>query len=80
MHHLDVMRELVRRDKNRPSVIIWSVANEPQSTYDEARDYFKFVHAPFHSFIVCFQTHFYCMKRLYNLFLFVLALLIFLPL
>ncbi|CAD5120828.1 DgyrCDS9382 [Dimorphilus gyrociliatus] len=42
-HHLDVMKELVRRDKNRPSVIIWSVANEPQSNYDEARDYFKSV-------------------------------------
>ena len=31
-HHKEVMWELVRRDKNRPSVIIWSVANEPTSS------------------------------------------------
>uniref|UniRef100_A0A8D3BME5 Beta-glucuronidase n=1 Tax=Scophthalmus maximus TaxID=52904 RepID=A0A8D3BME5_SCOMX len=28
-HHLVVMDELVRRDKNHPSVVMWSVANEP---------------------------------------------------
>uniref|UniRef100_A0AAY5KL30 Beta-glucuronidase n=1 Tax=Esox lucius TaxID=8010 RepID=A0AAY5KL30_ESOLU len=27
-HHLAVMDELVRRDKNHPSVVMWSVANE----------------------------------------------------
>ncbi|KAL5017218.1 hypothetical protein ScPMuIL_006807 [Solemya velum] len=42
-HHLEVMGELVRRDKNRPSVIMWSVANEPASSRDEARPYFKAV-------------------------------------
>uniref|UniRef100_A0A9J7Y7L9 Beta-glucuronidase n=1 Tax=Cyprinus carpio carpio TaxID=630221 RepID=A0A9J7Y7L9_CYPCA len=30
-HHLTVMEELVRRDKNHPSVVMWSVANEPAS-------------------------------------------------
>ncbi|XP_013419299.1 beta-glucuronidase [Lingula anatina] len=42
-HHLEVMEELVRRDKNRPSVIMWSVANEPGSARPEAGPYFKAV-------------------------------------
>lgn len=42
-HHLHVMAELVRRDKNRPSVIMWSVANEPASNKPGAEDYFKSV-------------------------------------
>jgi len=28
-HHKDVMAELLRRDKNHPSVVMWSVSNEP---------------------------------------------------
>ena len=40
-HHLDVMAELVRRDKNRPSVVMWSVANEPASNYAAAGPYFE---------------------------------------
>ena len=39
-HHLEVMEELVRRDKNRPAVIMWSVANEPSSNLDIALPYF----------------------------------------
>lgn len=42
-HHLDVMAELVRRDKNRPSVVMWSVANEPASNYPAAGPYFESV-------------------------------------
>ena len=30
-NHLRVMEELVARDKNRPSVVMWSIANEPRS-------------------------------------------------
>ena len=41
LHHLNVMTELVTRDKNRPAVIIWSVANEPSSNKDIAGPYFK---------------------------------------
>lgn len=41
VHHLEVMNEMVRRDKNRPAVIIWSVANEPEITIPEAEYYFK---------------------------------------
>jgi len=33
--------ELVARDKNHPSVVIWSIANEPHSTRPEAKDFFK---------------------------------------
>ncbi|XP_051903357.1 beta-glucuronidase [Hippocampus zosterae] len=40
-HHLDVMDELVRRDKNHPSVVMWSVANEPASEMPPAELYFK---------------------------------------
>lgn len=40
-HHLDVMEELIRRDKNRPSVVMWSVANEPASELPSAAYYFK---------------------------------------
>ncbi|XP_053563422.1 beta-glucuronidase isoform X2 [Bombina bombina] len=42
-HHLVVMEELVRRDKNRPSVVMWSVANEPASQLPLAGYYFKTV-------------------------------------
>ena len=39
-HHKEVMSELVRRDKNRPSVAVWSVANEPTSDAIGAETYF----------------------------------------
>ncbi|XP_065587905.1 beta-glucuronidase isoform X2 [Cyrtonyx montezumae] len=40
-HHLIVMEELIRRDKNRPSVVMWSVANEPAAELPPAAYYFK---------------------------------------
>ncbi|XP_067936810.1 beta-glucuronidase-like [Watersipora subatra] len=40
-HHKNVMKELVARDKNRPSVIMWSVANEPSSADPAADNYFR---------------------------------------
>ncbi|XP_047463786.1 beta-glucuronidase [Mugil cephalus] len=42
-HHLVVMDELVRRDKNHPSVVMWSVANEPAAEMPPAEFYFKTV-------------------------------------
>ncbi|XP_072496191.1 beta-glucuronidase [Notamacropus eugenii] len=42
-HHLEVMEELVRRDKNHPAVVMWSVANEPVSWLAPAAYYFKTV-------------------------------------
>ena len=38
--HEQVIRELIARDKNHPSVVLWSIANEPESHTDEALDYF----------------------------------------
>lgn len=38
--HADHIRELIARDKNHPSVVIWSIANEPETDCPEARDYF----------------------------------------
>ncbi|ASN06693.1 beta-glucuronidase [Virgibacillus necropolis] len=40
-HHQDVIRELVKRDKNHPSVVMWSIANEPASEEKGAYEYFK---------------------------------------
>jgi len=34
------LRELIARDKNHPSVIMWSIANEPHSTKPEAKEFF----------------------------------------
>ncbi|KAM6906951.1 beta-glucuronidase [Xenentodon cancila] len=42
-HHLAVMDELVGRDKNHPSVVMWSVANEPAAEMPPAEFYFKTV-------------------------------------
>ncbi|WP_448854629.1 beta-glucuronidase [Corynebacterium frankenforstense] len=39
-HRLEIER-LIARDKNRPSVVIWSIANEPDSSGRGAREYFE---------------------------------------
>lgn len=39
--HQNVVRELIHRDKNRPSVVAWSLANEPKSSQADADQYFK---------------------------------------
>ncbi|KAE8374379.1 glycosyl hydrolases family 2, TIM barrel domain-containing protein [Aspergillus bertholletiae] len=38
--HAQAIRELIHRDKNHPSVVMWSIANEPASSEDGAREYF----------------------------------------
>ncbi len=38
--HRREIAELVARDKNRPSVVLWSIANEPDTAVDAALDYF----------------------------------------
>jgi beta-glucuronidase len=38
--HRRAIEELIGRDKNHPCVVLWSLANEPESHTDEARDYF----------------------------------------
>ena len=39
--HAQMIRELVNRDKNHPCVIIWSIANEPESGTESAENYFR---------------------------------------
>jgi len=39
--HLAAIRELIARDKNHPCVVAWSITNEPDSSPDNAYDYFK---------------------------------------
>lgn len=38
--HLSCVEEMILRDKNHPSVIAWSLFNEPETTSVYARDYF----------------------------------------
>jgi beta-glucuronidase len=39
--HAQAIRELVARDRNHPSVVMWSIANEPESHTEAARAYFE---------------------------------------
>jgi beta-glucuronidase len=39
--HAQAIRELIARDKNHPSVVLWSIANEPESDTQEAETYFQ---------------------------------------
>ena len=39
--HAQAIRELVARDKNHPSVVLWSIANEPESDTEGAEKYFE---------------------------------------
>lgn len=39
--HAQGIRELVHRDRNHPSVVMWCIANEPDSSDKGALDYFK---------------------------------------
>lgn len=40
-HHKDVIRDLIQRDKNHACVVMWSIANEPDSAAEGAYEYFK---------------------------------------
>jgi beta-glucuronidase len=40
-HHEQVIRELIARDKNHPSVVMWSIANESASEEEGAHEYFQ---------------------------------------
>jgi beta-glucuronidase len=39
--HQGAIEELIARDKNHPSVVLWSLANEPESHTAAAREYFS---------------------------------------
>lgn len=40
-HHLDVLKEMYERDKNHPSVVMWSIANEATTHEEGAVPYFE---------------------------------------
>lgn len=40
-HHLDCLRDVYNRDKNHPCVVMWSVANEADTSEEGAAVYFK---------------------------------------
>ncbi|XP_017120244.2 beta-glucuronidase-like [Drosophila elegans] len=43
-NHMSVMEQLIHRDRNHPSVIAWSVANEPSSLFsNQSALYFKYL-------------------------------------
>ena len=50
-HHEDVIRDLIARDKNHPSVVMWSMANEPDTEHfpESARDYWTSLYEFTHS-------------------------------
>lgn len=39
--HAQHIRDFIARDKNHPCVVIWSIANEPESASKESREYFE---------------------------------------
>ncbi|KAF6206886.1 hypothetical protein GE061_018122, partial [Apolygus lucorum] len=43
--HKSSLTQLIQRDKNRPSVILWSIANEPGTQYPKSEDYFRSIAA-----------------------------------
>src|SRR3712207_8466681 len=40
-NHRQAITELIQRDKNHPSVVLWSIANEPNASEDGAREYYE---------------------------------------
>ncbi len=40
-NHRRAIEQLIARDKNHPCVVLWSLANEPESDTDAARSYFE---------------------------------------
>ncbi|WP_283680443.1 beta-glucuronidase [Lentilactobacillus sp. Marseille-Q4993] len=40
-YHIQMVKDLIDRDKNHPSVIMWSLFNEPDTSTDSAVPYFK---------------------------------------
>jgi beta-glucuronidase len=40
-HHQQVIKELIQRDKNHPSVVMWNIANEAATEEEGAYEYFK---------------------------------------
>lgn len=39
--HKSAMEQLIHRDRNHPSVVMWSIANEPRTNQMSAGSYFQ---------------------------------------
>lgn len=48
-HHRDVIKDMIARDKNHPCIVMWSLANEPDTECEEAYDYFMPLYELAHS-------------------------------
>jgi beta-glucuronidase len=44
MAHKASLEQMIARDRHHPSVIMWSVANEPHTEHEAARPYFQEIH------------------------------------
>jgi beta-glucuronidase len=40
-HHKQITAEMINRDRNHPSVVMWCLANEPQCTLPQSKPYFS---------------------------------------
>ncbi|CAB3382735.1 Hypothetical predicted protein [Cloeon dipterum] len=43
LKHERVLAELIRRDKNHASVIMWSISNEPRTQFNQSEPYFRYL-------------------------------------
>uniref|UniRef100_A0A1B6D188 Beta-glucuronidase n=1 Tax=Clastoptera arizonana TaxID=38151 RepID=A0A1B6D188_9HEMI len=43
INHAEILKKMVKYNKNRPSVIIWSLANEPYTNLDSSASYFSYL-------------------------------------
>lgn len=50
--HLRAVEEMITRDKNHPSVIAWSLLNEPETSHEAAVPYFEKIFEAAHEFDV----------------------------
>uniref|UniRef100_A0A1I8P6B0 Beta-glucuronidase n=1 Tax=Stomoxys calcitrans TaxID=35570 RepID=A0A1I8P6B0_STOCA len=40
-NHKSALEQLIHRDRNHPSVVMWSIANEPRSSKNQSEQYFR---------------------------------------
>lgn len=40
-NHKSALEQLIHRDRNHPSVIMWSIANEPRTAKNQSEPYFR---------------------------------------
>jgi beta-galactosidase/beta-glucuronidase len=53
---MESLEQLIRRDRNHPSVVLWSIANEPRTQQQGADEYFGLV-SKFFLTVPVFSNH-----------------------